>query len=175
MAPDKFKKTLLISLGIALGIIVILTISLFSLNSDINKRLAVIQQYKDDLALRSQTVLLLSELRKEAQRADELSQTISTALPTRDQLITFPREIEQLAIKNKVEFGFGFGSETAGSSSEPGFVKFTMTLGGGLPDIVSFLKQLESSSYFISLGSVDISSRARGGYALTTGGQVYIQ
>ena len=175
MAIDKFKKKLLIRVSIAAGIVAVFALFIILLNADINKRLVRIKEYKTELAIRTQTLAILAELQQEAKRAEPLMQELQSALPSRDELISLPRELEKIAKRNKVDFGFVFGQENPAQGNQAGTVRFTMTLAGTYQNLVLFLRELESSPYVVSIASIDVSRREKDTFAFATGGTIAIR
>lgn len=173
MVLDGFKRRLLKKIGIAVGIIAILAAFLIALNIDINSRVAAISAARDELALRSRTVELLTGANSDLKRADPLFANLQSLLPDKDQLINFPRELQRVAKTYLVDAGFSFGAEKAGTSNKPGSIKFTMTIGGDFDNIIDFLKYVESHRYLISLDSVDVRRSTREDFSLLTSGDIY--
>ena len=167
-----FKKRLLIKSGIAAAIILALAIFIILLNTDINKHIDEIIAANQEFALRSQTFNLLSSSNTDLKRAQPLLETLQTILPSKDQLITFPDELQKSANGYGVSVGFSFGSETPSTATQPGNIKFTMTLAGSFTDIVQYLKFIEGHRYFIRLDSVDIR-RETINFSLLTGGVIF--
>lgn len=175
MPKSTFEKKLWGSILITLLIIVPLVVVLVLVRGDIVKRIQRVDEYKSDLLTRSQAIGLLAELKKNAQRAEPLLERIENRLPTRDELILFPRELERIALEKEVDFGFTFGNETTGSEQSPGVVTFTMSLAGTYDALTAFLQAIESSRYYIRMESVDLTRKDGGVYALVTSGEVYIR
>jgi len=171
--PDSFKKRLIKQFIIACSGITLIAVIIIVLNFDINKRIERIETRKREVIIQSQAILILSDLKKEALRARSDQALLESALPTRDQLISFPRELEQLAKANSVDLGFAFGSETPSTESQPGSIKFTMSLGGSIDGLLDFLKALETNKYFINLSSVDLAKREGSRFALGTTGEIF--
>lgn len=171
--PDSFKRRLLKHLGIASAFIVIIVAIIIVLNFDINKRMKRIETRKLEAAAQAQAIFVLSDLKKESIGAKSDYALLQAALPDRDQLISFPRELDQLAKLYKVDLGFAFGNETPSTDSQPGSIRFTLSLGGTLDDLIDFMKKFESNAYFISLSSVDLSKKEGSRFALGTSGEIF--
>jgi hypothetical protein len=171
--PDSFKKRFLKQLLIALGVITVIAVIIIVLNIDINKRMTRIEARKRERAMQAEAILILSDLKKESERARAHYPVLESLLPTRDQLISFPRELEQLAKLHTIDLGFSFGSEAASTEDQPGVIRFTMSLGGTLDNLLNFLKAFESHKYFINLASVDLAKREGTRFALGTSGEIF--
>ncbi|MDO8602145.1 MAG: hypothetical protein Q7R62_03445 [bacterium] len=171
--PDSFKRRLMKELIIAFIGIALVIVIIIVLNFDINKRMDRIGERKSKAMLQAQSILILSELKKEAIQAKTDYILLQNALPTRDQLISLPRELEQIAKANNVELGFAFGNETPSTESQPGSIRFTISLGGGLDDLLDFMKAFEAHPYFINFSSVDLSKKEGSRFALGTTGEIF--
>ena len=171
--PDSFKRRLIKQFVFALASIALVIVIIIVLNFDINKRVLRIEQKKSETLMQTQAMLILGDLKKEAVQARLDAALLESALPTRDQLISLPRELEQLAKSHGVDLGFSFGSETASAGSQPGSIRFTMSLGGTLDGLLDFLKAFEGNKYFINLSSVDLSKRENSRYTLGTSGEIF--
>jgi Tfp pilus assembly protein PilO len=175
MSLDKFKKSFFISIGVFLFILAVLVGFLIYLNIDIDRRVAAIKRYQTDIAIRNQAVLLLGTLKLEAERGAQLAGQLQEVLPTRDQLITLPRELEKVAKAHRVGFGFAFGNENLPSGTNPGSVRFTISLTGQIADLVSFLKDLEFGKRILNVQSFDLTQRRDAkDFSLILSGEVYI-
>ena len=168
-----FKKQLLTQIGIALGTVLVFALFIILLNSDINKRIEQINKYRGDLAFRNQTIEVLSTAKSDLVRAQPLINNLEGLLPDKDSLVNFPRELEQIAKARKVDFGFGFGNEQAGSAEAPGFIRFTMTAVGEYGALIAFLSDLEAHHYFISLDTFDMTRQINGVYSVLSSGIIY--
>lgn len=170
-----FRKKLLIRLGAALAIILGLLTFIMVLNSDLNKRLSRLNDYKAELQSREAAIGLLTQLKSDAERAEPFFSVLKNSLPSRDDLVLFPRELERFAKQYEVDFGFSFGEEAVGSASSPSAVKFTIVLEGQYDNLLAFLKAVEQSRYYIRLSSIDISRKEEGKFGLISSGEVYIR
>lgn len=175
MFTASFKKTLLIRIGVSALLIFALAVFIIILNININKRVRVIEQEKNDLAARNETINSLSDLQQEYEKAKPLFSQLTTALPTRDELINFPKELDAIAKRDKVDVGFSFGNEQPGTATESGFIKFTLSLAGSFQNILAFLTDLEAHPYFIHIPSLDLTRRDKNTYALVTTGEIFTQ
>jgi hypothetical protein len=152
-----FKKRLMFIIGVPLGIILILTIILFLIGSDIVKRTDKIKEIRGELFFRAQINESLALLRKDSQEAKNYVFELNNILPSRDQLITFPRELALIARQNKVDLSSSLGQETSGDSGKLRQTDFTITSQGPFDSFVTFLKSLETARYLMSLKSLDFN------------------
>jgi Tfp pilus assembly protein PilO len=169
----KFKRRLIINLSILVGGIIILGLIVFLLNMDISRRVNRINDFKNELTLRNQTVDFLSRSTTELEKIEPALNILKDILPEKDQLINFPRELEQLANQYSIDIGFNFGNEVASTESDPGKINFDMRLAGGYDQITGFLSELEENPYFISIATININLLESGNYALVASGVIY--
>lgn len=171
--PDSFKRRFIKQLIIGTISVTVVAVIIIVLNFDINKRAERIEVRKLESLVQSQAILILSDLKKEAVLAQTDYALLESALPTRDQLISLPRELEQIAKAGNVDLGFAFGNETPSTDSQPGSIRFTMSLGGGINDLLNFMKVFEGHKYFIHLASVDMSKKEGSRFTLGTTGEIF--
>jgi len=157
MNTDYFKKKILVNAAITLAIILILAIGLIFSGRGISQRVAKIQSLRKELNTRLTALNSLTNLRQQSEKAKSFFGSLQTLLPTKDELINFPKELNGFAKTNKVEIGFSFGNETAPTDSQPGFTAFNLTLSGSYDNLVKFLKALEESKFFVGINSLDVT------------------
>jgi Tfp pilus assembly protein PilO len=146
-------KSSLVTLGVIMGVTLLIVV----LNIDINKRGSEIKAIQDQNALFRLSVEEFGSLRTNKDLADKAVLEINRALPSKDELATFPREVEQLAEKYGLGLGFAFGIETLNSDEGVGSILYDLTASGSFEDILSFLREFEAHPYYISMGSFNLS------------------
>ena len=165
-----FRKRLLIIVGVPLGVSLVLTIILFFIGLDINKRVAQINQLRTDLLFRTQLAETLAALRKDSQQAQNYITELENILPNRDQLVSFPRDLSNIAKSNKIDLNSSLGQESPGSIKNLRQTEFTMTGQGSFDDLINFMKFLETARYFINLKTLDFTRQDPNFRILITGG-----
>lgn len=123
---------------------------------DITRRVAQIQNTEQELALRREAITTLTRLRGEAERARQYKDLLVNILPSQDALIGFPREAQAMARRRELAFFIKFGEETAAAGGEPGSLSFQATANGTFEQFVAFLRDLESSRFFVALDQVEL-------------------
>lgn len=169
---NEFKKKFLTHLSIGLGGIIVLSALLLFIRHDINKRILEIQNQRSELLFRTQNIQILASLKSGFEKSKIYSSFLENILPPKDQLITFPKDIEEMARKNNVDLGFSFGSEIASTPDNPGYLTFTITVAGTLDNLLAFLKSVEKSRFFVNFFSMDLNKRDNI-YTGTLNGQVF--
>jgi len=168
-----FKKKIIreaIILGCALTFFAALIIFL---NSDVNKRAENILKYRRELETRNQTIALLSNSNADFERAKPMEAVLTNLLPSKDQLINFPRELERMGKEYAVQTGFTFGTEQPSSATEPGNIRYTLSVTGLYQDVADFVEAFEKHPYFTTLDSIDVKIINGGTYSLITSGTIF--
>jgi Tfp pilus assembly protein PilO len=152
-----FKQELSKKLLVALLMIAIFLAGLIFLGWDINRRAQTIKNQRQELADRSAKMSLFAQLQSQSAQADSYRGILENILPNRDQLFDFSKELERLAKQTGLGFGFSFGSETSSSPTQPGRLKFVITVQGSFSKILDFIKNIEVSRFLINFESFDFS------------------
>ena len=166
---NKFYKNLLTRNWPYLAGILILIALVFILTTDLDNNLAKIKSQHSTLASRSSALESLANLRGQADKANPYFSFLENILPPRDQLLSFSKEIENVARKSGLEFGFTFGEEKLSTDQQPGQIAFRMSVEGSYDAISGFLKELEVGRYFIDISNVDLNKKASNYSALISG------
>jgi Tfp pilus assembly protein PilN len=168
-----FKKRLLIIIGIPLGVCLILATALFFISSDIAKRTEQIKQLRSEIVFGLQSTESLAILSKEAEQAKNYIVQLENILPQRDQLVTFPRDLNIIAKQAQVDANSTLGQEES-SGGDAGLrqTSFSVTGQGSFDNLLSFLKFLEGGQYLVSLKMLDFTQQD-GGFKTLLTGQVF--
>lgn len=157
---SNFKQEFVKKLLIAFLIIAVPLAGLIFLGWDINRRAQEIKKQRQELADRSAKLSLFAQLQSQSTKAEPYFSILKNILPGRDQLLDFPREMENLANQEGVGFGFTFGSEVPPSAEQPGWMNFTIVIQGSLPKIFRFIKAIENSRFLVNFRSFDFAGPA---------------
>jgi len=154
-----FKKRLLIVITISLGICLILTLALFFVGSDIGQKVINIQELRGNLLFRTGLTNSLAILSQQSEEAKNYEVPLKNILPSRDQLISFPKNIVSLAKQNNLNLNTTLGQGKYLYNGEAQQTDFTISGRGSFENFVSFLKNLESSQYFTKFKTIDITGQ----------------
>jgi Tfp pilus assembly protein PilO len=149
-----FKRNVFYWLGI-----LILVGLLFFLKTSLGNSVSEIAKKQDLLTARSSSLKSLATLREQFQQANPYFSLLENILPPRDQLLNFSKELESLAKKSELDFGFTFGEEKVSSGKQPGYISFRLTLTGTYNEFDGFLKSVEASRYFVDFSNVDMTKK----------------
>lgn len=137
------------------------------------KRLALIVQHeRQERAERGAATTALATLRSDALRAKQYRSTLENILPTKDDLIQFPREMAALGKQGGVDVVVTFGAETASTEKTLGTIRFAMTVDGSYDAVAAFMGVVERSRYIVAWDAVDITEQ-KGRYHATIDGRVF--
>ncbi|MDO8585329.1 MAG: hypothetical protein Q7R85_04410 [bacterium] len=167
------KRTLLIDVGIPVAGLLAFVVFTAVLRLDMARRVETIAGLRQMIVSRTQAVQTLASLRADAERARIYSSVLGNILPSRDQLISFPKEFELIAKKYNVRLAAAFGAEAVASGGEPGAIDFSFQMKGAYPDIVAFLAAAESSRYILGWTSFEFLKDKLSDYNATVFGRVF--
>lgn len=153
--PGGFKSQFLINIGIAVGIVMVLLIALFLVGRDLQSQSMNIKTIKSDLKTRVEQLNDLAQLREDAKQAEPNLVKLEVAVPSRDELFSLRRGLEQLAARNNLAVNFSFGQENPKENNFSS-INFELKLQGGDFDIRNFISQVESSYPFIRITALDM-------------------
>ena len=151
-----------------------MAVLLFLLKINMESSVKKIGEQYNTLAARSNSLLSLATLRGEFTKANPYFSFLENILPPRDQLLSFSKELENIARKNNLEFSFSFGEEKLSSGKEPGQISFRLIINGSYENIYNFLSDIETSRYFIDPSSVDLV-RKDSVFSATFNGKVFFR
>lgn len=167
------KRTLLIDVGIPVAGLLACIVLTAVLRLDMTRRAETIAGLRQMIASRTESVQTLASLRADAEQARIYSSVLGNILPSRDQLISFPKEFELIAKKYNVRLAAAFGAETAASGGEPGAIDFSFQMKGAYADIVAFLGAAETSRYILAWTSFEFLKDKASDYNATVFGRVF--
>ncbi len=167
------KRAVLIDVGIPVAGILTCIVLTVVLRADMARRVDAIAGLRQTIASRTETVQALASLRADAEQARIYSSVLGNILPSRDQLISFPKEFELIAKKYNVRLAAAFGAETVALGGEPGAIEFSFQMKGAYADIVAFLAAAESSRYILAWTSFEFLKDKVSDYNATVFGRVF--
>ena len=166
---DSFKKKLIINGAITLGVAVALVVMNFIISSSISKKAEQIQQFKRELNSRTHAIESLVLLKKDRAAAAGYVNFLDNFFPNGDEIITFRRDLQSLALKHKLNFTFAFVGESSAEEGKIGSIGFQMSVGGKPEAFLNFVKDMESTRYVMNFDAIDYTSASKGFTAKFTG------
>jgi Tfp pilus assembly protein PilO len=170
----EFRSWLLRNIAFYVAGVLVVSGLLFFLSRDISDRVMFIERQRVDLSARSQILDSLLKLKSDSEKARGLLGSLEEALPTKDELIVFSKELEDFARSNQLDFSLRFGAESPATAVDPGTNNFTITSGGTYENLIRFLRNVENSGYFVSFDLFDLTQSSRG-YEILIRGKVFSQ
>ena len=164
-----FKKQLTLAISIAIGAIIVFGGLILFLNSDIKGKAKEMEYLQGTLGFRLQATDSLVALREDYSKAQQYIPALDTILPTRDQLLSFPRELTNTAKEEKITLNINLGEEVQKSKTKLGTIEFTMSGQGIFDNFINFLKNMETGRYSIKLDNLDLTRQGENIRVLTKG------
>ncbi|MCR4328130.1 MAG: hypothetical protein NUV53_01285 [Patescibacteria group bacterium] len=171
-----FKRTLLINISVAVAGIGVLAGVIGWFASDIEMQATIINKDRTLARERSASIAVLAELKSNAAKALRYEQKLNAFLPTQEQLLDFPRTLDNLARVRRLALSFSFrGGQGVPEGVKPGSVGFTLSATGALSDVLNFMKDIEISPtrFLATLSSADLTRIGEGEYRLSAQGAVF--
>ncbi len=171
-----FKKQLGVQLLIAFAAIAAALIATQLIASHLDASANAILEQKRNLALRIHATDQLASLKAASDKAQPLVAFLNSTLPPKDDLINFGQSLRQLAKNEGIDLGFSFGGEAPPKGNLPGYIPFSITGSGTYENFQKFLKDVESSRYFVKFNSFDLVREGdTNSFNLRADGQVFYQ
>ncbi|MBI4034005.1 MAG: type 4a pilus biogenesis protein PilO [Candidatus Brennerbacteria bacterium] len=160
---DSFHKRITVQLSVSLAIIAALILGISLFGFQINKLSAKIAATRQELNERSAALQSLASLRSDyASKGQPYLNVLRNVVPQKDELIDLPKDFQAIAQEDGLEYGFTFLGEAPASAAALGSVKFSLSLGGGLTGLLSFLENMENFRYLVNLEDVSVSRGLEG-------------
>ena len=169
---DNFRSKLIYSLSITGGIIIFILAVVLYLGLDIRKKADAIAGVETETISRISKVSDLNKLKSQEKEAQADLIKLKSALPKRDSLFEVSKNLSAFAKARNLAFGYKFGEEVESKGGNPGFIRVEMNISGSYENILSFLRDIEASKYFINLSSLDLT-RQNTGYTSIINSQIF--
>jgi len=172
-----FTPKTIINLSVLLGFLVFVVLIISFLGKEISDKTLQISTHRGEIEGRIMSISRLAELREAAQNAEPALLELRSLLPKQDELVAFPRYIENLANNNDLESRFEFrGGDVLPSESTAGSSPFYLSVTGSYRNIGSFVEALEGGQFIITINTFDVvSQRESTSYRAEIQGQVYFR
>lgn len=119
----------------------------------------------------------LARLKKIAPQAGKYGEQLRLLLPTKDELLDFPRWLSSVSRTHEVTSHFVFqGGTVMPQPEEPGYVGFTLNASGASENLEKFFRELEttSSRFLLALDSFEVT-QSEGAYRAFARGRIFFQ
>jgi len=149
------KKQIFIQAGIALALVVVISVPLFIVKGDISRRLIKVQELRTQFTEQVKAENSFIALKEGASRGLAAKAVLDRFVPSRDTLINFPRGLVNVAAEFDLEASATFGGQTELPNGLLSLVIDIKTV-GEYSNILAFLNTLEKSEYFFIVESVNL-------------------
>ncbi|MEK7464298.1 MAG: type 4a pilus biogenesis protein PilO, partial [Patescibacteria group bacterium] len=157
MTTSDFKKRLFKEIGTAFGVMLILGGILLFFGFSISSLSVKISSMRQEFAMRSASLESIAALRSQYKSAQGYLGVLHNVVPQKDQLIDLSKDIQEVARRGKLEYGFSFINETPRTETNLGSVNFSLSLVGDLTSLINFVKDMRSFKYINSLDSISVT------------------
>jgi len=151
-----FKKTLILNLGITLGLIFLFLGGTFALKARMASNTGEIERLKAEQEIATFSIQSFAALKNASAQAVLYEEKLNVLLPSQEELINFAGIFRELASRHNVALGFIFGKENPSDGSGPANTEFQMSLEGSSFNTIAFLEALYKEPYFIAIEKIDI-------------------
>ncbi len=173
---SNFRKKMILTIGFGVAFVLFLIILLFFFGREVASLSKNIVESRQQIEKQNKDTALFFELRKNFETAKEYEKFLNQVLPKREEIYLFKEEVNRISVANNLgRPSFNFGSESLDLDALFGKVKFVVYVEGEYQSILSFLKDLEKSRYFINLSNFDIIKQEGGRFKGYFNGDVFFR
>ncbi len=160
----KFTKKISSGIGISLLIIIPLFIGVLYLRSVIKSTTETIVSSREQFAEKAASLNALVNLRYQYRNFGKAYlNVLYNVIPIKDDLINISKELESVATRNDLGFGFSFKSEKEASGKELGYLQYSLNIEGeSIAQIQSFIEDLNDFKYLNSVDSLSFKRKIEG-------------
>lgn len=156
------KSSLIYNLSITGGIVVFILVIVLYLGLDVQKKADAIAKAQKETLFHISQVSDLGKLKNQEKEAQVDFLKLNSALPKRDSLFEVNKNLGVFAEARSLAFGSKFGEEVDSYDGNPGFIRVEMNVSGSYDNILGFLKDIETSRYFINPFGLDLTRQGAG-------------
>ena len=168
-----FRRELIIFASVNIGIILVLGIALYYLNTLISSETEGVAINRANIFSRNQMDENLAMLRTQWEIAQKYETALDNALPKKDQLINFSQDMETIGKKNNTNVNASLAEENGASATKLLSLRFNMYADGTLDSLLQTLNAIKSSRYVTRAESMDLTKTQGNNFHLTINGQVF--
>ena len=171
--PARFNAQILFQVGITCVLLIVFAGATAYVRGDIKNRAERIDIARAELSLRQDAVGAYVLLKDASVRAEPYIQVLHTVLPTKEELINFPKVMRSLGEANAIDITVTFGRDSSGGvEGELMNTAFGISAEGSLVNLIRFLESVEQSVYFVAFTSLKLTALGQG-YRISLDGRVY--
>lgn len=168
-----FRRELIIFASINIGVILILGIALYYLNTLISSETANVAVDRANIFSRNQMDENLAALRTQSATAEKYAAALDNALPKKDQMINFSQDMETIGKQNGTNVNASLSEENGVSATKLLSLGFNMYADGTIDKLLQTLNAIKNSRYVTRAQNIDLSRTQGDNFHLTISGQVF--
>ncbi len=167
------KKNFIKTLGIALGLVVVLVGAIWYVKTDIDTKFLAVQQAQAEIQTKEISLTELAKLQSDEEKAKQYTPQLDHLITTKDQLLSFSTDIGFIVKQAGFSGAPQFKEEATSPATDLQKTSFSLLLEGpkDFSDLANFFKLVEQSKYFVRFSSLDVS---REGSTLRLGSDGYV-
>ena len=157
----------------------VISITLFGLGIgflafDINNKVSEIDILSQKISDNSSAINYFASLKADSEKSKVVLSQIQNSLITKDQLLGFAKEINQISRQNNLNVAVDFRDEVLPTADTPRATRIVLSSAtrANLDNLANFLKTLETGKYFVKLQSLDAIQDA-GQLQVGLNGEIY--
>lgn len=156
--PYSLILNLLITGILVAGLIILIVI----FHSDLYKRAQKIAELRAEVAIRRTAVETLPLMRSDAEKAEPLTERLTSLLPLPNQTIKFSQTLQNLAKQNKLTIALALDKINPTNPEAGHVTTFRIKTTGELSAVIELLKTLQQNeNYLMAFPSINISKSGK--------------
>lgn len=154
--PFNMKNPLFLKITVGLALILFLASALVVISFDVNKKIVQINDLRQKINSRSQTMRDLSLLQLDFNKFEPFKSSLEDLLINKDKLIEFPKELSALSSQTNTVFSSSFNGE---GLDDKGLGYFGLAIAGdaNLDNFIKFVKYLENGKFILQFDNFDMA------------------
>jgi len=174
---NHFNRYVCVSFGIISGAFIVAVAAFYFLAADISSRASVVSANRAQIAKQNNSLASFAEIKQDSDEASKYKAAMDKLLPAQDELINYPKWLQNVAATYNITADFSFTANTVpAAAASPGTVGFSLTVEGENNNLVSFLKNIESQApgFLLSFDSFNLTKNGDD-TKIVTGGNMFFR
>jgi Tfp pilus assembly protein PilO len=161
---DKFVKKISIRIGLTLLIIGLLLGCIVFVRSLIKNMVGDITNIQKEIAQKSASLNSLVELQSQYRNFGRAYLNVFyNIIPSKDQLINISKELESIALRHNLGFGFSFLNEKKAEGENLGYIQYSLNItGDSINQISQFINDLNNFQYLNQVEDMSATRKTEG-------------
>lgn len=177
---NNFRLNLLVSIGGIIVSFILFGVALYWLAKNISADAQKVIENRAIINKQTHSIAALAKLKAVAAQADTYSARMQELLPSQDELLDFPKWLEDRSKTYQLSLRFSFEGTTImpnPAEAAPGAVIFSMDVSGPYDNLKRFFKELEMTSprFLANIDKLDVTSPDNTKYRAVLEGRVFFK